>query len=114
MKFSRHNTVFYLGVFAPFLCLSLALAKEACWPGPVQWLTGGEGLNPSGPIWASPSGAIWMETATCKALPGANDMDNDKNALYAMKLSDCWDWNCEGLMKIGSAWVKRVKSDEVI
>ena len=40
------------------------------------------------PIWSR-----WMETATCKALPGANDMDNDKNALYAMKLSDCWDFS---------------------
>ena len=67
-----------------------------------------------GPIWKPIGNAVGWKPTTCKALPGANDMDNDKNALYAMKLSDCWDWNCEGLMKIGSAWVKGVKSDDVI
>ena len=37
-----------------------------------------------------------------KALPGANDMDNDKNALYARKLSDC-----SGFFTVKSAWVKK-------
>jgi len=102
-----HNTGVYLGVFAPekSVChwlLQKKLAGQGLFNGLLEakaWTHLETHLEPSG----------W-KPATCKALPGANDMDNDKNALYAVKLSDC----CEGLMKIGSAWVKRAKSDEVI